>query len=86
MGGAQTVPLLDYIMPLVAINGCCGGNWQPALELVWQVSCEWDVVRECQDLLAGFMGIGLEKSVCVTVCDSDKWQNWIDIRVSMNST
>ena len=27
MGGAQTVPLLDYVVLLVAINGCCGGNW-----------------------------------------------------------
>ena len=26
MGGAQTVLLSDYIMLLVAIKGCCGGN------------------------------------------------------------
>ena len=31
---------------------------------------EQDDMRECQDLLAGFVGIGLEKSVGVTVCDS----------------
>ena len=29
----------------------------------------WDVVRKCQDLLAGFMGIGSEKSISVMVCD-----------------
>ena len=27
-------------------------------------------MRECQDLLVGFMGIGLEKSISVMVCDS----------------
>ena len=26
MGGAQTVPLSDYVILLVAITGCCGGN------------------------------------------------------------
>ena len=30
---------------------------------------EQDVMRECQDLLAGFMGIGSEKSIGVTECD-----------------
>ena len=32
---------------------------------------EQDVMRECQDLLAGFMGIGSEKSISVMVCDTD---------------
>ena len=60
MGGAQTVPLSDYVIPLVAITGCCGGNRRRDSVAGRH---EWHVVGESRDLLVGFMGIMSEKSV-----------------------
>ena len=60
MGSAQTVLLLDYVIPLVAITGCCGGT---SIRDSMTGRHERHVMGECWDLLVGFMGIMSEKSV-----------------------
>ena len=68
MDGAQTVLLLDYIIPLVTVNGCCCGNLVSEFE--WQHWCEQCLMGECWDLLVEFVGVSSGKSVGVMVCDN----------------
>ena len=48
MDGAQTVLLLDYIIQLVTVNGCCCGNWCQSLNGSTGVSSvSWESVGTC---------------------------------------
>ena len=38
-------------------------------------------MRVCRDLLVGFVGIGLEKSVDVAVCDNNPRIDWVETKV-----